>query len=47
MKASYQDEEDSQKQQDSYGKSKIFKAVEESNIKDLAIAIFAGGDVNQ
>lgn len=47
MKASYQDEEDSQKQQDPYGKSKIFKAVEESNVKDLAIAIFAGGDVNQ
>lgn len=47
MKASYQDEEDSQQQQDPYGKSKIFKAVEESNVKDLAIAIFAGGDVNQ
>ncbi len=47
MKASYQDEEDSRQQQDPYGKSKIFKAVEESNVKDLAIAIFAGGDVNQ
>lgn len=47
MKASYQGEENSKEQQDPYGKSKIFKAVEESNVKDLAIAIFAGGDVNQ
>ncbi|MEM6339222.1 MAG: ankyrin repeat domain-containing protein [Pseudomonadota bacterium] len=47
MKASYQHYENSQQEQDPYGKSKIFKAIEESNVKDLAIAIFAGGNVNQ
>ena len=47
MKESSHHDENFQQEQDPYGKSIIFKAVEESSVKNLAIAVFAGGDVNQ
>ena len=46
MKKSFK-EDTFQQEENPYGKSEIFKAVEESDPKKLAGEIFAGGDVNK